>query len=353
MADCCAYWFPKAHDALDDGDPAGLVCTQYIRNTNSPRGGLDYIVENGGVFGIAERSATIRLFLHPPFPRLRLISQAAFVCRRRQSPVNLPPHMKRTLRRRPVCGLRVPRSALAVCRLKGTNILLLSAFRQGGGGDKRESVNGRAIPHSAFSQGSCIRRSSLTVRLLSGVIFAFAFLAFMPCASAVILMVVLEDLTLFEIEGVTFTGYSTSAHGTLRFENTDTGEAGLIDLQGQSDARSDLALCALSREDPQQKVKLEIDVAPLFGPATRSFFQLDTLGTAVEPPPITDPALAALIGPLEFGFRLESESIDPISGNRQTQYRLESVQQTPEPGSFCLLIAGALPLINLRRRAPS
>jgi hypothetical protein len=89
-------------------------------------------------------------------------------------------------------------------------------------------------------------------------------------------------------------------------------------------------------------VQLEIDVAPLFGPATRSFFQLDTRGTAVEPPPITDPALAALIGPLEFGFHLESESIDPMSGDRQTQYRLESVQQAPEPGSFCLIIAGAL-----------
>jgi len=164
---------------------------------------------------------------------------------------------------------------------------------------------------------------------------------------------VLEALPLLEIEGLTFTSYSTSGHGTLQFENTDTGEAGLIDLQGQSEARSDLTLCALSRDDPRQKVQLEIEVAPLFGPATQSFFQLDTLGTAVEPPPITDPALAALIGPLEFGFRLESESIDPMSGNRQTQYRLESVQQAPEPGSFCLLIAGALPLINLRRRAPS
>ena len=175
----------------------------------------------------------------------------------------------------------------------------------------------------------------------------------MPHASAIILIVVLEQLTLFEIEGVTFTSYSTSAHGTLRVENTDTGEAGLIDLQGQSEARPDLTLCAFSRDDPRQKVQLEIDVAPLFGPATRSFFQLDTRGTAVEPPPITDPALAALIGPLEFGFHLESESIDPMSGDRHTQYRLESVQQAPEPGSFCLIIAGALALITLRRRAPS
>src|SRR4030095_6411252 len=126
--------------------------------------------------------------------------------------------MKRTLRRRPLSDLRVPRSAFAL-------------------------------------------------------LFACAFLALMPHASAVILMVVLDEVTLFEIEGVTFTSYSTSAHGTLRVENTDTGETGLIDLQGQSEARSDLTLCAFSRDDPRQKVRLENEGAPVFRSATRNYFQ--------------------------------------------------------------------------------
>jgi len=150
-------------------------------------------------------------------------------------------------------------------------------------------------------------------------------------------MVVLGPVTLFEIEGIDFTTYSTSEHGTLRIENTDTGDFGFIDLQGQSGARPDLTICAFSRDDPRQKVQLEIEVAPLFGPATQSFYDLDTSGAALEPPPVTDPALAALVGPLEFGFRLENETIDPTSGNRMTQYRLESVRQVPEPSSLALI----------------
>jgi SAM-dependent methyltransferase len=49
MADYCVYWFRKTHDQLQKGSRAGLVGTQNIRNTYSRVGGLDYIVNNGGV----------------------------------------------------------------------------------------------------------------------------------------------------------------------------------------------------------------------------------------------------------------------------------------------------------------
>jgi SAM-dependent methyltransferase len=49
MADYCVYWFRKTHDQLPNGGHAGLVGTQNIRNTYSRIGGLDYIVDNGGV----------------------------------------------------------------------------------------------------------------------------------------------------------------------------------------------------------------------------------------------------------------------------------------------------------------
>ena len=47
-ADYCVYWFRKAHDHLDDGQYAGLVGTNTIRQNYSRIGGLDYIVNNGG-----------------------------------------------------------------------------------------------------------------------------------------------------------------------------------------------------------------------------------------------------------------------------------------------------------------
>ena len=49
MADYCVYWFRKTHDHLEKGSHAGLVGTQNIRNTYSRIGGLDYILDNGGV----------------------------------------------------------------------------------------------------------------------------------------------------------------------------------------------------------------------------------------------------------------------------------------------------------------
>jgi type II restriction/modification system DNA methylase subunit YeeA len=47
-ADFCVYWFYKAHNHLKQGDFAGLVGTNTIRQNYSRVGSLDYIVKNGG-----------------------------------------------------------------------------------------------------------------------------------------------------------------------------------------------------------------------------------------------------------------------------------------------------------------
>lgn len=47
-ADFCVYWFYKAHTLMKDGQYAGLVGTNTIRQNYSRMGGLDYIVNNGG-----------------------------------------------------------------------------------------------------------------------------------------------------------------------------------------------------------------------------------------------------------------------------------------------------------------
>ena len=47
-ADYCVYWFRKAHDSLREGQRAGLVGTNTIRQNYSRQGGLDYIVQNKG-----------------------------------------------------------------------------------------------------------------------------------------------------------------------------------------------------------------------------------------------------------------------------------------------------------------
>ena len=47
-ADYCVYWFRKAHDNLKEGQRAGLVGTNTIRENYSRKGGLDYIVKKGG-----------------------------------------------------------------------------------------------------------------------------------------------------------------------------------------------------------------------------------------------------------------------------------------------------------------
>lgn len=47
-ADLCVYWFRRAHDELPAGGRAGLVGTNTIRQNDSRKGGLDYIVAHGG-----------------------------------------------------------------------------------------------------------------------------------------------------------------------------------------------------------------------------------------------------------------------------------------------------------------
>ena len=47
-ADYCVYWIRKAHDHLQEGQRAGLVGTNTIRQNDSRVGGLDYVVHSGG-----------------------------------------------------------------------------------------------------------------------------------------------------------------------------------------------------------------------------------------------------------------------------------------------------------------
>lgn len=47
-ADFCVYWFRKAFDLMKEGQYAGLVGTNTIRQNYSRMGGLDYIVDKGG-----------------------------------------------------------------------------------------------------------------------------------------------------------------------------------------------------------------------------------------------------------------------------------------------------------------
>ena len=47
-ADFCVYWFRRSHDELKEGQRAGLVGTNTIRQNYSREGGLDYIVQHGG-----------------------------------------------------------------------------------------------------------------------------------------------------------------------------------------------------------------------------------------------------------------------------------------------------------------
>ena len=48
-ADFCVYWFRRAHEQLKEGQRAGLVGTNTIRENYSRHGSLDYIVANRGV----------------------------------------------------------------------------------------------------------------------------------------------------------------------------------------------------------------------------------------------------------------------------------------------------------------
>jgi len=48
MADYCVYWFRRTHDALPPGGMAGLVATNTIRQNETRKASLDYILQNGG-----------------------------------------------------------------------------------------------------------------------------------------------------------------------------------------------------------------------------------------------------------------------------------------------------------------
>jgi len=55
-ADYCVYWFRKAHDHLTNGQRAGLVGTNTIRQNYSRYGSLDYITGNNGTISEAVSS---------------------------------------------------------------------------------------------------------------------------------------------------------------------------------------------------------------------------------------------------------------------------------------------------------
>jgi hypothetical protein len=49
VSDFVTYWFPLAHQRLADGGRAGFVATQAVRDNESRKASLDYIVDNDGV----------------------------------------------------------------------------------------------------------------------------------------------------------------------------------------------------------------------------------------------------------------------------------------------------------------
>lgn len=194
-----------------------------------------------------------------------------------------------------------------------------------------------AVARRRASSAACSRRFLGAALLLA---------AFPNNARAVILIEVIEPLTLFEVEGLTFESYSTTPDATLRIENTTAGHAGLIDLQGQVELQTDLVICALSTDNLSEKVLIEIDVGPLRGPTPGPFVELNARGAATTRD-ITDPALAALVSPLLFAFHLESEVIDPQSGERRSAYQLASMRQVPEPsGADLAALAGLIVLLQ-------
>ncbi|MFJ6404678.1 DNA methyltransferase [Streptomyces hydrogenans] len=48
VSDFVTYWFPLAHDHLPEGGRAGMVATKTIRENDSRKSSLDYVVDNGG-----------------------------------------------------------------------------------------------------------------------------------------------------------------------------------------------------------------------------------------------------------------------------------------------------------------
>jgi len=156
---------------------------------------------------------------------------------------------------------------------------------------------------------------------------AVALLVFPPCASAVILMVIIDPLTLFEIEGISFSLYATSDRTRLDIQDTDADRSGIVNVLGQREWSRELTLVAVSPVDRNQKVRIEIDISPLRGRGQERFFVLDALGVAVEPGGVTDPFLSALEGPLRLGFVLETPPRHPAPTHRRSVFHLRSVER--------------------------
>ena len=81
----------------------------------------------------------------------------------------------------------------------------------------------------SLSFGSLPAARRCLSRLLRLVLAALLLTAAPPRADAVILMVVLDVLELFEIEGVDFTSYATSQRAAIRVVDTEDGFEGRVD----------------------------------------------------------------------------------------------------------------------------
>ncbi len=133
-------------------------------------------------------------------------------------------------------------------------------------------------------------------------------LAILPTnASAVILMEVLDPLTLFKVKGLTFETYATSERASLQIENTDTGHIGPVDILGQTVPRPGLALSAVSRLIPDEKVLIEIDIGPLQEAITPPFVELSGLGMP-DQRVITDRALLRIGQPAGVRVRIRKRN---------------------------------------------
>jgi hypothetical protein len=173
------------------------------------------------------------------------------------------------------------------------------------------------------------------------VIAAFFLISAIPRANAIILIVVLGPLELFEIEGVDFTSYATSEQ-SVQVQITDTadGFTGHVELRGQAERRGDLNLLAVSVADPRQAIRLEMDTRPLPGPPREGITTLESRPLPVDPPPVTDRALLPFADPLDFEFRFIGQTTDRETGGILSDYRLEQIVRVPEPSSALLAALG-------------
>jgi hypothetical protein len=173
------------------------------------------------------------------------------------------------------------------------------------------------------------------------VIAALLSIAAIPQANAIILIVVLTQLDLFEVEGLTFTSYATSQQPVqLRITDTADGFTGSVELRGQAQRSGDLNLLAVSVADPRQQIRLEMDTRPLPGPPREGITTLESRPMPIEPPRVIDRALLPFADPLGFAFRFIDQRTDPETGGILSDYRLEQIGPVPEPSSALLAALG-------------